>query len=74
MLYTFIEEPMRHAFGAGQGTLSLAPGDDALGQWFNYIPQRFQWGVFLIGAAIGLWALLRAKRRWGYGRVASAAP
>ncbi|MBL8003309.1 MAG: hypothetical protein JNL05_15255 [Flavobacteriales bacterium] len=71
MLYTFMEEPLVHAQRAQVTALSVAAGGDALAQWRDYVPARFNWPVFLLGAALGGGVLVRFGRRVLGGRVAS---
>jgi len=71
MLYTFIEEPLRHVARASREAFSVAASGDALGQLRDYMPDRFLWPVFLFGAALGAMVLLHLRRRWSRARVAS---
>jgi hypothetical protein len=71
MLYAFMEEPLAHAHRAEGTALSVAAAGDALAQWRDYLPARFNWPVFLLGAALGGGVLARFGRRVIGGRVAS---
>lgn len=71
MLFTFMEEPVRHAFGTSGTAMSVSTGGQALWQWFDYTPHLFRWWLFLAGAGMGGAAILHAGRRWRSPRVAS---
>lgn len=69
MLYTFVEEPLGHALQAREQTLSVAASGDALGALHDYVPARFTWSVFLVGAGLAAAAMLNMALRWLRHRV-----
>ena len=71
MLYTFVEEPLAHVWAEHRRSFSVNGNGPALDQLRDYIPDRFLWPLFLLGAAIGLLTVLGLWRRWERARVAS---
>lgn len=59
LLYTFLEEPLRHLRAKGSGLRA----DAAMAALQDYLPAHFDWPVFLIGLALALWALIDLARR-----------
>ncbi|MCC7502332.1 MAG: hypothetical protein IT229_07365 [Flavobacteriales bacterium] len=71
MLYTFVEEPLAHVWDEHRRSFSVNGNGPALDQLRDYIPERFLWALFLVGATIGTVTVLRLWRRWERARVAS---
>lgn len=71
MLYTFIEEPLRHVLLHSGQALSVAASGEGLGQLRDYVPGHFLWSVFSGGCLIGLTGLVIAMRRTAHARVAA---
>ncbi len=64
ILYTFIEEPLRHILAAGESASPLPrAGHMALDQLRAYLPEHYSWGIFLMACGIATLALLHLSRR-----------
>lgn len=64
ILYTFIEEPLRHILAAGERASPLPrAGHMALDQLRAYLPEHYAWGLFLLACSVAMIALLDLARR-----------